>query len=153
VPPTRTIRRRKTVDVEPLVHHYIINRMARERAEKEEGRDKKELMTILERQGEKSEEGHRSLPLPEPHPYVTAAGEEKSVIGIQRQRRVTQALDAEAAEKLLRKKGLWDDCTETIQVLNEDAILAANYEGKITDKELETLYGELENFAFYLEYE
>jgi hypothetical protein len=148
----RTIRRRKTVDIEPLVHHYLGQRMLRERAEREESRGKKELMEILESTGEKDHEGHRHLPVT-PQPYTNPKGEEKTVNGVQRQRRVSQVIDAEAAEKLLRRKKLWDDCTETVTVLSEDKILAANYEGKITDKELAALYGELEQFAFLLEYE
>ena len=35
-------------------------------------------------------------------------------------------------------------------VVDEDAILAANYAGKITDKELAALYYESSTFAFYL---
>ena len=35
-------------------------------------------------------------------------------------------------------------------VLNEDAVLAANYEGKISDEQLASLYDEHEQYAFYL---
>jgi hypothetical protein len=35
-------------------------------------------------------------------------------------------------------------------VLNEDAVLAANYEGKITDDQLEALYDENTQYAFLL---
>ena len=34
--------------------------------------------------------------------------------------------------------------------MDEDALLAAAYEGRITDAELKALYDESENYAFYL---
>ena len=148
----RTIRRRRSVDIDPLVHHYLGQRMLRERAESEESRDKKEMMEVLAEAGEETPEKHRRLPIT-PHPYTNSKGDQKTVNGVQRQRRVNQVLDQDAAMKLLKRKKLVKECTETITVLSEDKLLAANYEGKITDEELQALYGELESFAFILEYE
>ena len=50
----------------------------------------------------------------------------------------------------LAKRKLLDSCTTTIQVINEDAILAANFDGTISDDDLAKLYDESETFAFYL---
>jgi hypothetical protein len=50
----------------------------------------------------------------------------------------------------LKEMGMLDACTEVVIVLNEDAVLAANYEGKITDDQLEALYDENTQYAFLL---
>lgn len=150
----RTIkRRRKTPDIEPLAHNYLINRQARERMDAEEGRGKKELLEILATDGELVEGGHRIIRLKEPHLYTNNKGVEMRVIGFKRQRRVSQNLDEEATLDLLTKRNLLEKCTKTITVLDEDAILAANFDGSIEDKELQALYQESENFALLLEYD
>lgn len=149
----RTIRRRKQVDVGPLMNHYLGQRMLRERTEGEEGTDKKELLAVLAEAGEPTDEGHRRLVLDEPLPYVDPKGNERVVTSILRQRRVSQQMDELATMALLEKKKLLEKCTRTITVLDEEAVLAANYEGTITDKELAALYSESESFAFLMEYE
>ena len=68
----------------------------------------------------------------------------KQVTGIKRQKRVSQSLNEDRTLALLKDKGLLDQCTEVVVVLNEDAILAANYSEDITDDELKALYDENE---------
>ena len=75
---------------------------------------------------------------------------EKEVIGIKRQRRESTVLNAERVMKLLEDKDMVADCTTTEVVLNEDAVLAANFEGRITDEEMASLWDTSETFAFYL---
>ena len=149
----RTIKRRKSVDIGPLLKHYLDQRMMRERTATEEDRDKKELMSALAEAGVETEEGHRRITLDDEYDYVDPKGYVKRVASILRQRRVSQSLDEDATMKLLAKKGLTTRCTRTIIVLDEDQVLAANYEGKITDRELAALYSESENFAFVMEFE
>lgn len=149
----RTINRRKQVDIGPLFKHYLAQRMMRERTAAEEDRDKKELLAALEASGQSTDEGHRRIPLTEEYLYVNPKGEEKVVTSLLRQRRVSQNLDEEATMALLKKKKLTESCVKTITVLDEDAVLAANYEGKISDKELAALYTDTESFAFVMEFE
>ena len=52
--------------------------------------------------------------------------------------------------RLLTRKNLLAECTKTEVVLDEDALLAAIFEGKITDKDAAGIYDESENFAFFL---
>ena len=42
------------------------------------------------------------------------------------------------------------ECTVTHTEIDEDAILAANFEGRITDEEMAALWDKSESFAFYL---
>jgi hypothetical protein len=149
----RIVRRRPTIELTPAVHHYLGQRMLRERTLAEEERDKRLLMEILATSGQRSDTGHRTIMLDVPQTYVDAQGKEKTVVGIQRQRRVSQILDEARTMLLLQAKGLVERCTETITVLSEDKVLAANYEGLITDEELKDLYDESETFAFNLVYD
>jgi hypothetical protein len=149
----RRIPRRPTINIQRAVDEYCANRGMRERSEYWESRLKADLMAVLADVGQDQEGGHKVLDLDEPVRYVTVtkAGKQlqKWVTGIQRQRRVSQPLDEQRALAFLKQKGLLEACTSTVLVLNEDAILAANYSGDITDDELKGLYDEIETFAFY----
>lgn len=146
-------RNQTTADLAPAVEEYLQNRSMRERSEYHEGRLKKDLMGILEAVGEQVEKHKQTLDLDAPLPYTQyKAGKAvpKKITGIERRERVSNRLDEDRALKLLARKGLTEECTQTIVAVDEDAILAANYAGKITDKELAALYEESSTFAFYL---
>ena len=110
-------------------------------------------MLHLEREGTLEGDGHRVIELDEPEEYFAVKNGKpipKTVTGIKRQRRVSQPLNEERTMAMLKEKGLLDQCTEVVVVLNEDAILAANYSEEISDEELAACYDENESFAFYL---
>ena len=97
-------------------------------------------MTYVTKSGYKDDHGSLWLDLPEGAP-----------IGhVKYERRVTKSLDDEAAEKFLKKKKLYDQCLTTLTVLDEQKLLALFYEDKITEDELDALYGESESFAMLL---
>jgi hypothetical protein len=148
-------RTAQPLDLTAQVHEYLNNRSMRERSEWEEGRIKKALMEFIEQVGELQEGGHRTVLLDSPasfHSYKNGKPAIKSINGIERKRRLSQSLNPDRTMALLEERKLVDQCTvtETITSINEDAILAANYEGTITDEELAKLYDESETFAFYL---
>lgn len=128
-----------------LVKEYISNRLLRERAAKIEDGYKKDLMSVLAESGEEQEGGHRLIVLPTSIDFGT-----KSITGIKRQRRVSTSLNEDKVMRYLEKHDLVESCTTTITVINEDAILAANFDGRIPDKDLKSLYEESESFAFVL---
>lgn len=146
----RTIKRKSQVpdDLILIARNYALNRAMRERAEKEEGKYKKELMTVLDDSGQVIEGGHKVIDLEEPIPLG-----KKVMIGMKRQRRAPQTLNQDRAEEFLKNKGLYEKCIYTVTVLNEDAILGLNFSNEITDVELKALYDESETFAFYPIYE
>jgi hypothetical protein len=151
--PRRIIPRSSPGDFLYTLRDYLSNRSLRERSEYHEGKLKKQLMSTLETQGELEGEGHRVIELDKPEEYFAVKEGNpvpKLVTGIKRQRRVSQSLNEERTMALLKEKGLLDSCTEVVVVLNEDAVLAANYGGQIEDDELTDLYDENETFAFYL---
>jgi hypothetical protein len=154
-PRKRTIPRAPTLDPEEValsVEEYLQNRSMRERSEYHEGRIKKDLLAILEAAGEQTSETTQAIALSEPIPFIhykDGKPVEKKIAGIERRKRTSNVLDDNKALALLAKKGLTATCTTTVVVVDEDAILAANYAGTITDKELAALYEEKSTFAFY----
>ena len=149
----RTIRRRTVEQFRWLLDHYLSQRMLRERCEGEEKKDKGDLLDAILSSGEDRDGGHRALSISDGPTYVTPKGDEKVVAALVAQRRVSQNLNEPMTMMLLESKGLVERCTETITVLSEDKVLAANYEGLITDDELKGLYSESESYAFIMEYE
>ncbi len=159
--PRRTLKRRKANPVALLgasVREYLLNRSTRERAAYHEDDLKRQLMAVLEESGEPDgEEGeHRKLMLEESEEFTSYTGGGKAVVkriaGIQRRtRKGSMSLNEERTLALLRKRKLLDTCTTTITVINEDAVLAANFEGTISDAELDRLYDHGDpTYAFHL---
>lgn len=151
---TRSVRRKKsTEDLDAQVSDYLLNRSTRERSAYHEDTYKRLFMALLEDTGVLQEGGHRILKLNEPvvfHSYKGGKMKESEVTGIRRVRRGSTSLNEERVMAFLAKRKLVDRCTSQITVINEDAILAANFEGVISDDDLAKLYDESETFAFYL---
>lgn len=153
MPPRRVLPRRTPFDLASKLQEYLQNRMMKERSSYHEDTGKKDLMTFIEMNGEMEEGGHRRVDLDVPMPHVTyKAGKPKEqvVVGLRRQRRQSTTLNEDRTMAFLKEMDLLDACTEVAVILNEDAVLAANYEGKITDEQLAALYDDSETFAFYL---
>ena len=149
----RRIVRQRTLAIEPTLDEYLKTRTLRERSAWNEDRLKGELMDFLSDNGEEEDGGHRTYTLDQPMEYFQQkAGKAipKHVTGILRQRRESITLNPERTMALLKAKELMDRCTKVEVVLDEDAILAANYEGEISDADLEALYDKKETFAFYI---
>jgi len=62
------------------------------------------------------------------------------VLRIEKQRRATRKLDEVTAETLIDEIGLSDEVYEMKRVINEDALMAAFYEGKITEEQLDEMF-------------
>lgn len=153
---TRKVRRRPvTTDLDSEVGDYLLNRSTRERAEHQEGQYKVRFMALLAEVGELQEGEHRVIWLNEPLLFSSYKGgklKEKTVTGIQRQyRKGTKVLNEERTLSYLANNGLLDACTRTITVIDEDAVLGANFMGTVSDEDLESLYDTSDpTYAFYL---
>lgn len=123
------------------VEQYLQFRRGRERFQKNEDLLKKDLMLFLAANGDQDGKGGATYRMEDPI---------DEVVGIKRERRVTQMIDEDAAMALVTKYGLEDSCLETVTVLNEDGLLAANFAGVVPDEEIKALYSEKETFAFVL---
>ena len=154
---TRRIPRIPSLDPDRVlnsVREYLQNRSMRERSEYHEGTIKKELLALIDAAGEEVDKNRKVIELGERLPYVQykdGKAVEKIIVGVERRTRETKSLDEDRTVAFLRRKGLFDQCTIQTFLIDEDAILAANYDGSITDKELAALYGEPKiTPAFYL---
>lgn len=138
-----------------MVADYLLNRSMSERSAYHSDAWKRRFMALLEASGELQEGGHRILRLNEAvvfHSYKTGKVKEIEVTGIRRvQRAGSTSLNEERTMAFLVKKKLLDECTTTVTVINEDAILAANFDERISDEDLAKLYDTSDpTFAFYL---
>jgi hypothetical protein len=92
---------------------------------------KKILKEGIEELGEADDRGH----------IVVEVNDEVSGIKrVMQQRRVTKALDIDAAEDILKERGIHEACVTLVPVLDEDAIMAAYYDGKITEEDIDKMF-------------
>lgn len=100
---------------------------------------KTELSTLVDEQGEFDARGHKIYELPE---------EVDGYVSLQRQRKVSQKLDPEEAERILKEKGLTARCYKLLPVLDEDAVMSCLYEGLLTEQDIDTMFPKSETWAF-----
>jgi hypothetical protein len=154
----RRIPRRPTIegDIAAKVEEYLLNRSLRERGEYHEADLKRLLMQILETGGDEIEEGKQRITLDEPMAFIeykSGKPKDRRIGAIERRQRKANRLDEDRALAFLaahKNRKLIDACTTTVVVVDEDAILAANYAGDISDKDLAALYEETTTYAFHL---
>ena len=72
-------------------------------------------------------------------------------IKVTKQRRVSKNLDMNVAEQILTDKGIKNTCIKMVPVLDEAAIMAAFYEGYLTESDIDTMFPAKETFAFIVE--
>jgi hypothetical protein len=86
--------------------------------------------------------------------YIDESGEEDSngsfavkfdapidgVAGLQKSRRATRKLNEGKADEVIEATGIADDVYEMKRVINEGALMAALYEGKITEEQLDEMF-------------
>jgi hypothetical protein len=103
---------------------------------------KKRITNAVEDLGEVNEKGSIVLPINDP---------KSGTVNVVKQRRVSKVFDESTANNLLKSKNLFDECTQTITVLNQDAVMGAYYEGKLTDEDIEVMFPEKIVWALILE--
>jgi len=69
---------------------------------------------------------------------------------ISKQRRVSQSIDMDVAESILAVKELTADCVKQVPVLDEDAIMAAYYQGKLTEEDIDKMFPKKVSYAFLM---
>lgn len=114
---------------------------------------KKALNITVENDGYEDDKGHYRYDLPKPVEVPVWDTKKKAIVtklctGLLRQRRNNQNLDEDVAEKILRKKGFYDECTETITVLVPDQITKLMYQGKLTEAEVDKMFSTSVTWAF-----
>jgi hypothetical protein len=72
--------------------------------------------------------------------FIELSQEIEGVRSIYKQRRVTRKIDEGVADQMISDKGMEEELYKTIRVVDEDALMAALYEGKLTEEEIDEMY-------------
>lgn len=118
-------------DVTSQIREYVKLKASLDVLEARQSELRKKLFEAIETSGYEDDKGNLQLEL------------DDSIDGVYRlekQRRTKRTLDESRAEALLTELGLADDIYEMKPVLNEDYLMAAFYEEKITEDQLEEMY-------------
>lgn len=82
------------------------------------------------------------------HKSIVIDDETVGEVKLTKQRKVSKSLDMDVAETVLTKRGIRDACITMVPVLDESAIMAAYYEGKLTEADIDEMFPQRESFAF-----
>ena len=132
-------------DLDPIrreVQQYVTLKDEAEAITERVNTIKKRLTSYIEDLGEPNEKGSIVL---------TVDDERTGTRSIVKQRRVSKQFDEDKANAILQSKGVFETCTKTITVLDQDAVMAAYYEGKLTDDDIDTMFPEKVTWAIVLE--
>lgn len=117
--------------LEAQVREYVKAKAAVKTLETRTKELHEKLMDAISTQGYEDSEGNWQLEL---------GFDADGVVRLEKQIRVSRKLDEALAESLLTEKGLWESVTIVKRVIDEDALMAAHYEGKISEEEIDSLF-------------
>lgn len=103
---------------------------------------KKRLMAYTEESGVANEKGSLVLEVND---------ETTGTRAVVKQRRVSKVFNETKAEEILTAKGIYETCTKTVVTLDEDAVMAAYYNGTLDDNDIDTMFPEKVIWALVLE--
>jgi len=90
-----------------------------------------DLFSKIEESGETDDKGNIIFELPE---------EIEGVKSMMKQRRVTRKIDEDVAFDIIDEKGLRDKLIKIVEVIDEDALMAALYSDELTEAEIDEMY-------------
>lgn len=103
--------------------------LAQMEARSKELRDK--IFESIDAEGEVESSGSYSL-------YLDS--EVEGVVRLEKQRRAVRKLNEDVADAIIEETGIGDDVYEMKRVINEDNLMAAMYQGKITEEQLDAMF-------------
>jgi len=118
-------------DLESQVREYIKLKATMESLETRQKELREKLFEKIDENGFEDDKGNVILEL-------GATVEE--VIRLEKQRRVTRKIDETKADEVIAEKGIGLEVYEMKRVINEDALMAAHYEGKISEEEIDEMF-------------
>lgn len=62
------------------------------------------------------------------------------VVRLEKQRRTSRKIDEDVANEIILANGLEEEVTKLVRVVDEDALMAAYYEGKLSEDELDKMF-------------
>jgi hypothetical protein len=118
-------------DVNSQVREYLMVKQSIDVLDKRSGELREQLFNKIEEDGEIDEKGNI---------FFELGAEIEGIVRLEKQRRVTRKLDELVAEEIITDRNLEDELYKTIRVVDEDAVMAAHYEGKLTEDEIEKMF-------------
>jgi hypothetical protein len=106
---------------------------------KEQAELKTFLSNLVDTEGEPDDKGHL---------WYSLEQEVDGYRSLQRQRKVSQSLDMQEANRILKEKGLDSRCFVMQPVLNEDEVMSCLYEGLLTEEDIDTMFPKKIIWAF-----
>jgi hypothetical protein len=141
---TKVARKPKKDSFVSSVRQLLTLRVQREALEERESALKKDVQEFIDANGYEDDKGHIWFDLDEP---LDIAGF-GTVKQLKRERRVSVTVDDTQAEAILQAKGIYDDCTTTIVVLDEEEIRKAHFKGLLTDADIDAIFPPKVSWAF-----
>lgn len=129
--PEETPRFRDPDSLEAQLSEYVKIKSTIEMMDSRAKEIRDRLFQELDGNGEEDDKGNLQLVLPLPI---------DGVVRLEKQRRVTRKIDEQTSEEIIAELGLEEEVYEVKRVINEDALMAAYYEGKITEEQLDAMY-------------
>jgi hypothetical protein len=97
------------------------------------------LAAVVESAGDEDEDGSQWLNLP---------AEVEGFASLKRERRVSRSLDMDAAERILKEKNLYEECITHVPAVDEDAVMTALAQDKLTEDDINQMYPAKITYAF-----
>jgi len=92
---------------------------------------REDLFTHIEENGEIDDKGNIVFELPQ---------EIEGFASMTKQRRVSRKIDEDVAFEIIDERGLRDKLIKTVEVVDEDALMAALYSDELTEEEIDEMY-------------
>jgi hypothetical protein len=118
-------------DLEAQAKQYIFFKKQVEYFESELKLLKEKIFEVVDTKGEVDGNGNVFVELP---------NEIEGVRMLQKQRRVSRKIEEGVAEQIIADKGMEEQLYKTVRIVDEDALMAALYEGKLTEEEIDQMY-------------
>jgi hypothetical protein len=118
-------------DFESQVREYIKIKNSMEIFEARQKELREKLFSVLDTDGLEDEKGNLQFELEQAV---------DGIVRIEKQRRSSRKIDEFRADEIIAELGLENDVYEMKRVINEDALMAAYYEDKITEQQLDEMF-------------
>lgn len=118
-------------DPDAKIREYIKLSAALDSLEERRKELRTELFSILDDEGYEDDRGNIQLEFTSPI---------EGVVRLEKQRRSTRKLDEDKAAEIIEAAGIADDVYKMVRVIDEDALMAQHYEGKITEEQLDEMF-------------
>ena len=122
------------MDIKELIRYVQQNVILKEEADRVTERQKEVKVQInlgIDALSEEDGRGHLVVEIDDPVSGISK---------VMRQKRVSKSLDMDIAEKIISDRNLKDRCIKMIPVLNEDEIMAAFYEGLLSEEDIDAMF-------------